>query len=105
MTEIEPEFDANERDNWYAFDEWESALCPQCGNLQAICSDPESVWNPQITTCYSTLAVQMHNRRWHRKYENIKPDRDGWLPTDGAAVWVHPELPPDPWFGLLGQED
>lgn len=58
------------------------------------------MFNPQITTCYSAVAQTMHSRKWHRRHEKAKPDQDGWLPTDGALIWVTTELPPDPEFGL-----
>ncbi|VXC08880.1 hypothetical protein [Aeromicrobium sp. 9AM] len=88
MTEVEPEFDVNERDSWYALAEYEAALCPQCGQLRSICSDPATVFHPRLHTCFLTSAQQMHERRWRRKYEKTEPDRDGWLPTDGSFVWV-----------------
>lgn len=100
VTEIEAEFDANERDNWYARWEYQQALCPQCGRLRSVCEDPSTPFNPQIDTCYATLAQQMHSRNWHRRFEKVKPDGDGYLPTDGAMVWVDEDLPPDPTFGL-----
>lgn len=58
------------------------------------------MFNPQIDTCYSEVNRTMHSRKWHRRFEKIEPDGDGWHPTDGALVWVTPDLPPAPEFGL-----
>lgn len=105
VTEVESEFDANERDSWYAFWEYEQALCPQCGRLRSICEDPNTPFNPQITTCHAVLRQTMHTRWWHKKYESVKPDSDGWHPTDGGLVWVSEDLPPEPLFGLKPEAD
>lgn len=105
VTETEPEFDPNELDDWYALWEYEQELCPQCGNLRVLCEDPAQLWNPQMTTCYATVAQTMHTRRWHRLHEKTKPDADGWHPEDGALIWASTELPPDPVFGLLGSSE
>lgn len=100
VTELEPEFDANERDNWYAMWEYEQSLCPQCGRLRSVCEDPDAAFNPQIDTCYATVAQATYSRRWQRRFEKVQPDSDGWHPTDGAIVWVSEDLPPEPTFGL-----
>lgn len=99
VTEVEAEFDVNERDSWYALDEWESEVCGQCGQLRSVCSDPETPWYPQRATCWSTATRTVVERRWHEKHENAKPDVAGYLPTDGVTVWVSPhDLTPDDDF-------
>lgn len=99
VTEIEPEFDANERDNWYALAEWEDALCVQCGQLRSICEDPEQAWYPQNNVCWSTAARMVATRRFQNKHEKAKPDGAGYLPTDGSVIWVSSQdLTPDDMF-------
>lgn len=99
MTEVEPEFDVNERDSWYALAEYEAALCPQCGELRSICEDPEQEWYPQRMVCWSSAARSVATRRFDKLHENDKPDAAGNLATDGTVVWVASEdLSPDDDF-------
>lgn len=72
-----------------------------CGQSQSVCGDPDLIHSPQMHVCNVTAARTMWDRAWHRRYENVKPDKDGWHPTDGGLVWTHPELPPDPAFELI----
>lgn len=79
--------------------EYEQAVCPQCGNLRAVCEDPNTGWYPQRSVCYSSAAAEVANRKWHKKNENAKPDPAGYLPTDGTVVWASAEdLTPDDNF-------
>lgn len=102
VTETEPEFDPNERADWHDLDEYEQEVCAQCGNLRAICSDPMGLgegFYPQRHVCWATAAREVATRAWHTKHENAKPDRAGFLPTDGTTIWVSPEnLTPDDNF-------
>lgn len=96
VEEVEPEYDANERDNWQALKEYEDALCPQCGGLRSECEDPTKVWHPDIHTCYRTSARTMYDRRWKKQWEKVEPDADFWHPTDGGFLHVsqtEPEIP------------
>jgi hypothetical protein len=88
ITETEPEYDVNERDNWYALGEYDAALCPQCNQLRAVCEDSKLALHPRLHTCYLTASQLTYSRRWHKQFEDVKPDRDGWLPTDGSFVYV-----------------
>lgn len=99
VTEVEPEFDVNERDNWQALAEYEDALCPQCHQLRSICEDPEQLFYPQLHRCNATAATQASNRLWQKRHKDAKPDAAGYLPTDGTAVWVsEQDLTPDDDF-------
>lgn len=99
VTETEPEFDANERDAWYALWEYEQEVCPDCGNLRAICSDPETDWYPQRTVCWATATRENVDRRWRKKHEKREPDAAGFLPTDGTRIWASAlDLTPDDDF-------
>lgn len=99
VTELEPEFDANELDDQYALEEYQESLCPQCGQLRSICSDPSVSHYPQLHVCWATAAQMVASRRFHNLHEKAKPDSAGYLPTDGALVWVSDEdLTPDDDF-------
>lgn len=94
VTETEAEFDANERDDWYALAEYDDAKCPQCGGLRIECENPDQPWHPHFQTCYRTASRTMWDAKWRRHYESTKRDADGWHPTDGALVYVD-DLEPD----------
>lgn len=99
----EPEFDAEERDSWYALAEYEDATCPQCGNLRSVCSNPDGEsgqgFYPQRSTCYVTVARDAADRRWRERHKDAEPDEAGVLPTDGTYVWASPlDLSPDDDF-------
>lgn len=106
---MEPEFTASERDSWYARKEMQDATCPRCGNLRAICSDPDGIhgggYYPQVHTCYVSAARDMVSRRWHQRHEKAKPDDAGYLPTDGRTVWASLEDfdPDDTQLAFLGE--
>lgn len=87
MTETEPEFDANERESWYSLVDYEVEVCPKCGNLRAICSDPDRVWYPQRHTCYAAADLEANYRRWEARHKDAVPIN--WrLPSDGTTLWV-----------------
>ena len=99
VTEIEPEFDSLERNGWHELEEYETAICRDCGNLRSVCSDPMQLWYPQRTICYATADLSVHRRRWAKKNENARPDHAGRLPDDGTTLWVSTEdLTPDDKF-------
>lgn len=105
VTQVEPEFDVNERDNWYALTEFESETCPHCGNLRAICSDPEGLhgegFYPQRDICYVTAAREIATRRFNEKHKKAEPSQaNGYtLPTDGTTIWAATsDLTPDDDF-------
>lgn len=96
VTEVEPEYDVNERDNWQALAEYEEALCPQCNRLRVVCEDPKQQWAPQLHECRASAVAMAANRRWGRLHDKDKPDRYDRLPADGTRIWVAPaELAPD----------
>jgi len=99
VTEVEARFDVFERDGWYNLLEYEDAVCPRCGNLRAVCSDPDTDWFPQLSRCWASASVDVVSRKWHRKHEKSSPDSAGYLPTDGGMPWVSTEdLTPDDDF-------
>jgi hypothetical protein len=105
VTELEPEFDVNERDSWYALEELRAAICPRCGNFRAICSTPGGVtgagYNIRQEVCYPSAALEMTQRRIAKRFEKTTPDmRDGSLPTDGVLIAV--TLTPDDSEDVLG---
>lgn len=104
MVEREPEFDANERDSWYALDEYRSELCPRCGNFRVICSTPDGVagqgYHVRQDVCYVSASREVIQRRITRKFEKTQPDLQGSLPTDGVSIAI--TLTPDDSEDLLG---
>ena len=80
--------------------EYEQEICPQCGNLRVICSDPEGLYGegfyPQLAKCWVSASRQMVVRRFDEKHKDARPDEVGYLPRDGALVWASTEnLTPD----------
>jgi len=104
VTESEPEFDANERDSWYAKAEYDLAICPSCGDFRAICSTPGGLtgdgYNIRQDVCYASAARESVLRRISRKFEKTQPDLQGSLPTDGVSIAV--TLEPDDSEDVLG---
>jgi hypothetical protein len=105
VTEVEAEFDANERDSWYALAEWREAICPDCGNLRAICSNPAGLdgdgFYPQRDICFVKRAQLAAQRAFEHLHEKEKPTAgSGWLTdADGSTIWASPlDLSPDDDF-------
>ena len=101
VTETEPEFDAVERGGWEALDEYRDALCPNCGQLKSICSNPDQDLYPQRTVCHITATRLAINRRVQAHHEKAKPSpQNGWVhPLDGTTVWMSTsDLTPDDDF-------
>lgn len=76
-------------------------VCGSCGNLRAICSDPNVLWYPQRDVCHASAARELTLRRLQKKHE--KNDRAKALkhphPLDGMSVWVSQyDLSPDDLF-------
>lgn len=104
VTEVEAEFDANERDSWYALAEHEQAICPHCGNYRAICSTPGGLggdgYHIREDVCYASAARDATLRRISKKFAKSQPDLQGSLPTDGVSIAV--TLTPDDSEDVLG---
>jgi hypothetical protein len=74
-------------------------VCPSCGNLRSVCSDPDIPWHPQRTMCLATAAREVALRRVYRKYKHPAPDDPEVHETDGMQVWVSmDDLTPDDNF-------
>lgn len=81
---------------WYADQE---ERCPQCKQPRELCSNPRTLLYPQRHICYVTAAEERSRRLRARVTEGAKPDRNGYLPTDGELIWVSAEdLTPDDDF-------
>lgn len=63
-------------------------ICPQCGNLRSVCSNPDIDWHPQESYCYSTAAVQWRWRKLHEEYPAEAKVATGEHPLDGLNVWA-----------------
>lgn len=110
ITETEPEFDANERESWHELWVYEKSLCPHCGNLRAVCSDPGGEdgrgFYPQRTICYASRAQTAAQRAFAARHDKAaEPSKvTGWLtPSDGWTVWASTEdlTPDDDFDGAL----
>jgi hypothetical protein len=62
-------------------------VCPSCGNLRSVCSDPTRDWYPYKAQCYATGARDLVLRRLGKKY-----------PPPGSKE--HPETAPHPLDGV-----
>ena len=73
-------------------------ICPDCGNLRSICSDPEQAQYPQRRMCYASAVRDLTLRRLIKKYGH--PDGvEDLHPLDGMGVYVSPDdLSPDDDF-------
>lgn len=72
-------------------------ICPSCGNLRAVCSDPNVPLYPQRRMCYATAVRDLTVRRLQKKHK-AEPGEE-LHPLDGLSVWVSPEdLTPDDDF-------
>lgn len=73
-------------------------ICPKCGNLRSVCSDPNVPWYPQRSTCYATAVEEATRRAWHDKLDGKHYDRTP-QPRDGTHVWAsRQDLTPDDDF-------
>lgn len=62
-------------------------VCPHCGNLRSVCSDPDVPWYPQRSVCYATAARELTGRRVRERYKS-KPGTEVLHPTDGVSIWM-----------------
>lgn len=83
-------WDEASREAAYTLYDDKADLCAQCGRPISECQSPDPDWFPQLTHCWRTAAATVANRLWVEKHEKTKPDVAGYLPTDGARVWVAP---------------
>lgn len=93
------------RDSPWTDEEREFALrvhdevCPSCGNLRSVCSNPDVTWFPQRRICYSKAAQALTVRRVQARHERNQPGTELLHPTDGMSVWMSDlDLTPDDDF-------
>lgn len=73
-------------------------ICPVCGNLRSVCSNPEQPFYPQRSMCYVSAVQELNVRRVNAKYAD-EPGTADLHPTDGMRVWVSTDdLTPDDNF-------
>lgn len=74
-------------------------VCPECGNLTSVCSDPDVAWFPQRTACYASAALAVTRRRVAAAYGHPEPEEKSVHPTDGLGWWMaRHDLTPDDHF-------
>jgi hypothetical protein len=76
-------------------------VCPNCGNLRSVCSNPETPWYPQQSTCYASAARDRVWRAIHDKHKQPKGMAEHF--ADGKVVWMsqHDLTPDDTFDGAL----
>lgn len=95
----ESPWDEDSRDAARALHYDELERCPECNGPRADCEDPDVPWFPQRLICWKTAASNVVHRRWQAKHEDAQPDSAGYLPTDGARIWLSKDdLTPDDDF-------
>lgn len=65
----------------------QALICPRCGNLKSVCSNPDIDWHPQEDYCYAVAAVQWRWRKLHEEYP-AELKIDGAHALDGINVWA-----------------
>lgn len=68
---------------------FEQELCPACGNLRSVCSDPERAFYPQRSMCYASAVKEVVLRRLRKRHDG-EPGTE-LHPLDGMGVWVSPD--------------
>lgn len=72
-------------------------ICPSCGNLRSVCSDPEQPFYPQRQVCYATAVKQVTVRKLQKRHKQEPGEQ--LHPLDGVGVWASPhDLTPDDDF-------
>jgi hypothetical protein len=75
-------------------------ICPSCGNLTSVCSDPEVAWYPQQSVCYATAAREQTSRALYDAHGTPDPTSQEPHFMDGKTVYVSVhDLTPDDSFG------
>lgn len=101
MTRESP-WDDTERERAIAAWEYDQELCPRCGNLREVCSNPEQDWHPQRLVCYASAMQAVAQRRYAAKLDG-KPkaeiDAIRMNEADATTIWVASvDLNPDDDF-------
>jgi hypothetical protein len=92
----EGDWDDDSREAAYSLYDDEQERCPDCGQTRTECARADVDYFPQKTVCWATAARRVAMRKWDAMNEGKKPDAAGYLPTDGATVWVsRHDLEPD----------
>lgn len=74
-------------------------VCPECGNLRSVCSDPTIDWHPRTSVCYPSAAIEWGQRRLRERWGDKKAE-DGATPLDGVGIYAtdHPPAPGEDEF-------
>lgn len=83
----------------------DEVVCPSCGNLREVCSDPNRNWYPQKVTCYASADRELTMRRLQAKYK-AEPGTRSLHPFDGVSVWMseHDFQPDETFFDSASQQ-
>ena len=70
-------------------------VCPRCGNLRSVCSDPNIDWHPHTVTCWPSATTEWALRQLQKKYEGAEPHGDQMHPLDGMSIFAAQVAPED----------
>lgn len=74
-------------------------ICPDCGNLRSICSDPTRQWYVNRRMCFATAARSLMWRAVREKHKDNEPGTKALHPLDGMDLWASEfDLTPDDKF-------
>lgn len=69
-------------------------ICPRCGNLRSICSDPNIDWHPHESVCWPSATAEWGMRRLRKKHPDEKEVGGALHPLDGVRVFAA-DAPPE----------
>jgi len=73
-------------------------VCPSCGSLKSVCSDPEQGWYPQRDFCSNAATYEATMRKLRHKHKDNEAGPSPH-PLDGVTVWMSTQdLTPDDTF-------
>lgn len=70
-------------------------VCPSCGNLRSVCSDPTRDWHPNTTTCWATATLEWGQRVVSERHKDKPLDGAELHPLDGVRMYVTEDAPED----------
>ena len=81
------QFDALPEDDRELMIAEDELVCPSCGSLKSVCSDPEQGWYPQRDFCSNAATYEATMRKLRLKHKDNEPGKTAH-PLDGVSVWM-----------------
>ena len=73
---------------------YDAEVCPNCGNLRSVCSDPSIDWHPHTSTCWAGATRDWGVRRFQEKHKDEPFEPTKIHSTEGVSIWVS-QTPPE----------